>query len=161
MENPPDRPQTIDKLRFAADSAFAMLAGMQLDVFSPMKDGPASAEQIATAIGTKTDRLRLLLWALVAAGLLIEKDGRFANTAEANQFLVKGSPSYIGNIHALLSHRWVANLPKIAESIRTGVPQAKVDFAKSSSQELETFLRRINLLTLTAAHALLQRYDFS
>ena len=162
MEAPRSRPETIDKLRFAVDGAFAMLAGMQLDVFTPLKDGPMTSKQIAEAIRVGPERLQLLLYALVAAGLLTEQDGRFSNTAEANEFLVRGAaPSYMGNQHALLSQRWVANLPKTAESIRTGVPQAKVDFSKSSQDELEKFLRRINVRTVTAAHALLENYDFS
>jgi 2-hydroxy-4-(methylsulfanyl)butanoate S-methyltransferase len=96
MANSIARPDTINKLRFAADAALAMLAGMQLDVFTPMREGPMTPEQIANAIGVKADRLRLLLWALVAAGLLTEKDGRFSNTQETNQFLVKGAPAYMG-----------------------------------------------------------------
>jgi cyclopropane fatty-acyl-phospholipid synthase-like methyltransferase len=138
-----------------------MLAGMQRDVFTPLKGGPKTAEDIALAAGVGTARLRLLLYSLVAAGLLTEKDGHFSNTPESDQFLVKGSPSYMGNMHTLLSHRWVANLPKTAESIRTGIPQAKVDFSKSSQQELEAFLRRINMLTVAGANALLKRYNFS
>ena len=161
MESPASQPETINKLRFAADAAFAMLAGMQLDVFTPLHGGPKTAQDMAHAIGVAPARLRLLLYCLVAAGLLTEKDGRFANTPESDQFLVKGSPSYMGNIHTLLSHRWLANLPKTAESIRSGVAQVKVDFARSSRQELETFLRRINVLTVIAARALLERYDFS
>ena len=66
------RPDTINKLRFSAEAAFAMLAGMQLDVFTSMKDGPVTAEQIANAVGAKSDRLRFLLWSLVAAGLATE-----------------------------------------------------------------------------------------
>ncbi len=62
MENSIPRPETINKLRFAADAAFAMLAGMQLDVFTPMKDGPVTAEQIAAAIDVNPSRLRLLLY---------------------------------------------------------------------------------------------------
>src|SRR3990170_5480810 len=100
---------TVNKLRFAADAAFAMLAGMQLDVFTPLKEGPMNAEQIANAIGVGAARLRLLLYSLVAAGLLSEQDGRFSNTAEANQFLVRGGPDYMGNRHAAIAHRWTAS----------------------------------------------------
>jgi SAM-dependent methyltransferase len=147
-------------LRFAADAAFATLAGMQLDVFTPLQAGPKTAEEIARAIDVGPARLRLLLYSLVAAGLLTEQDGRFSNTPEADHFLVKGSPSYMGNRHVILSTRWAWNL-KTAESIRTGRPQAKLDFSNSPQEELEAFLRRINVLTVAAAHALLQRYDFS
>jgi SAM-dependent methyltransferase len=164
MESPVPRPETINKLRSAADSAFAMLAGMQLDVFTPLKGGPMTAEDIAHAIGVGGPaRLRLLLYGLVAAGLLTEQEGRFSNSSEANQFLVKGAPLYIGDRHILLSHRWIANLPKTAESIRSGVPQAKtkVDFSNSPQQELEAFLRRINVHTVAAARSLLETYDLS
>jgi DNA-binding IscR family transcriptional regulator len=93
MEAPVTRPETIDKLRYAVDAAFAMVAGMQLDVFTPLKDGAETVEEIAQTIGVSPARLRLLLYGLVAAGLLTEQDGRFSNTPEANHYLVKGNPS--------------------------------------------------------------------
>jgi hypothetical protein len=130
MESSVPRPDIINKLRFAADAAFAMLAGMQLDVFTPLQGGPKTVEDIAHTAGVGPVRLRLLLYSLVAAGLLTEKDGHFSNSPEADQFLVKGGPSYIGNWHAIFSNRWARNL-KIAESIHTGVPQAKIDFSNS------------------------------
>ena len=80
MENPIPRPDTINALRFGADASFAMLAGMQLEVFTPLQHGPMTAEQIADAIGIVPTRLPLLLYALVAAGLLTEQDGRLSNT---------------------------------------------------------------------------------
>src|SRR6185436_18657306 len=116
MENSPPRPNTVNQLRSAADAAFAMLAAMQLDVFTPLRLGPKTVEDIARAICVSPTRLRMLLYSLVAGGLLTEEDGRFSNTPEANQFLVKGDPSYIGDWHAILSNRWVRSL-KIAESI--------------------------------------------
>jgi hypothetical protein len=160
MENAIPRPDTVNKLRSAADAAFAMLAGMQLELFTPLKAGPKTAEDIAHTMGVGPTRLRLLLYSLVAAGLLTEEHGHFSNSPEAEQFLVKGGPSYIGNWHAILSNRWARNL-KIAESIRTGVTQAKIDFSNSPQEELEAYLRRINILTVAAAHAMLERYDFS
>ena len=160
MEGPVPRPDTVNKLRFAADSAFAMLAGMQLDVFTPLKGGPQTADNIARAIGVAPTRLRLVLYSLAAAGLLVEEHGRFSNTPEADQFLVKGRPSYIGDWHATFSNRWVRNL-KIAESIRAGAPLAKLDFSNSPQEDLEKYFRRINQLTIAAAYALLERYDFS
>ena len=38
MEHPAPRPDTINALRWGADAAFALLAGMQLDVFTPYVD---------------------------------------------------------------------------------------------------------------------------
>ena len=153
-------PETINRLRAAADSAFAMLAGMQLDVFTPLKNGAMTAEQIAATIGVAPQRLRLLLYCLVAAELLTEKGGKFSNTREANEVLVKGNPGYIGNRQASMANRWAASL-KTAESIRTGVPQQNVDFSNSAPDHLEKFLRTINANTVPAARTLLDKYDFT
>jgi cyclopropane fatty-acyl-phospholipid synthase-like methyltransferase len=56
--------------------------------------------------------------------------------------------------------RWAASL-KTAESIRNGMPQAKIDFSDTPEPELEKFLRNINPSTVSAAHALLDNYEFS
>ena len=61
MESSVYRPDTVNKLRFGVDAAFAMLAGMQLDVFTPLGDGPKTAAEVARAIGVGPGRLRLLL----------------------------------------------------------------------------------------------------
>jgi hypothetical protein len=76
------------------------------------------------------------------------------------EFLVKGDPSYIGNRHANIAKRWTDNL-ETAKSIRTGVPQAKLDFSNAPQAQLETFLRNINANTLPAARSLLEKYDLS
>jgi hypothetical protein len=135
-----------------------MLAGMQLDVFTPLQAGPKTAEEIAHSIGVGPARLRLLLYSLVAAGLLNEQDGHFEHPR--SHFLVKGIPSYMGDRHATFSTRWAWGL-KTAESIRTGVPQAKIDFSNSSTEQLEAFLRRTNASSVAATRSLLAWHDFS
>jgi cyclopropane fatty-acyl-phospholipid synthase-like methyltransferase len=94
------------------------------------------------------------------AGLLTERDGYFSNTAEASQFLIKSEPSYIGNRHGILALRWREYF-KTAESIRSGVPKAKVDFSNAPPEELEKFLRNVNANTVQSARGLVQSADFS
>src|SRR6516165_12839220 len=67
-------PKTIETLADAVYPSFAMLAGMELDLFTPLKDGPLTAEEIAGAAGTDRDKTVPLLQALVAIGLL-KSDG--------------------------------------------------------------------------------------
>jgi hypothetical protein len=45
-------PKTIEALADAVYPSFAMLAGMALDLFTPLKDGPLTADEIARAAGT-------------------------------------------------------------------------------------------------------------
>jgi hypothetical protein len=40
MTSPEIGPEIIEKLRSAAYPSFAMLAGMQLELFTPLKDAP-------------------------------------------------------------------------------------------------------------------------
>jgi SAM-dependent methyltransferase len=160
MANVSSNRETISKLRFAVDAGFAMLAGMQLDLFTPLKSDPMTAEQLAAAIGVSPGRLRLLLYLLVAAELLTEENGRFANTDEANRYLVKGEPSYMGNRHAAIAMRWRQNFGT-AESIRSGAPNGKLDFSNAPPEELETFLRNINASAAPSARALVKTADFS
>jgi len=155
-------PKIIKKLATTVYSSFAMLAGMQLDVFTPLKNGPMSAEQIADAIGVKPSRLKQLLYALVAAELLTMEGELFSNTDETNQFLVRDSPTYIGD-HVTLSPLrapWEASL-ETAESIRTGIPQVKYDESEKSEEELESIYRSWRPIAVRAARELMAKYDFS
>jgi len=131
MEQPVPRPETIDALRWGADAAFALLAGMQLDLFTALQRGPQTPPQLAATLGVGAGRLRLLLYALVAAGLLTDQDGCVANTPEAQHFLVQGTPTSLGPLHHNLAAQWAFKL-HTAASIRTGVPQAHLDFAQAS-----------------------------
>jgi len=155
-------PKIIKKLATTAFSSFAMLAGMQLDVFTPLKNGPMSAEQIADAIGVKPSRLKQLLFALVAAELLTMEGDLFSNTDETNQFLVRDSPSYVGDHVTLnpLKAPWSIAL-ETAESIRTGKPQEKYDESEKSEEELESIYRGWRPIAVRAGRELVARYDFS
>jgi hypothetical protein len=99
-------PKIIETLADAVYPSFAMLAGMELDLFTPLKDGALTAEEIARAAGTDRAKTAHLLHALVAIGLLKSDGDRFLNSPEAEQFLVRGSPDYIGMRHHAYRRRW-------------------------------------------------------
>ncbi len=138
-ESGPQTPDTINRLIGGVYPAMAMLAGRQLELFTPLGGGPMSASALAESLGVRPDKLSPLLHALVVAGLLTLEEGLFANTPEAAEFLVKGGPSYQGN-GELMSDLWSATL-QTAETIRTGKPQAKHDFEAMTADALRAFLR--------------------
>lgn len=158
MKSPPE-PKTIQKLVDVYPS-FALLAGMQLDLFTPLKAGPMRPEGIASAIGVDVAKLKPLLYALVAAELLTVDEDRFANTDEANHFLVRGSPSYMGGVHPLYADLWDAAL-QTAESIRTGQPQAKHDYTQMPREALETFYQGLHPGALTTGRTLVENFGLS
>ena len=164
MEALPKPPHTeenpIPRIAQTVYTPFAMLAGMQLDLFTPLKDGPMSSEQIADTISVSPVKLKPLLYALVMAGFLNMEGELFTNTDAANRFLVRGTHSCMVDQHELYSDLWSAVL-KTAESIRTGVPQAKYDYLAMSEDKLEQFLRGEHPEVIEAGRDLLARFDFS
>ena len=150
----------LEELEWAVWPSFALLAGIRLDLFTPLKDGPLSAEQIAGKLGVEADKLKPLLCALAAAGLLKIENGLFANSSEANRFLVRGLATYRGGKHEVLLNNWQAGL-RTAESIRTGAPQAKLDFAGASAAELGTFYRSNHAQALRRGRELTVTFDLS
>lgn len=160
MTSQPQRPETIEKLESNTYSAMAMLAGMQLDVFTTLKDGPKSTDEVAAAIGVGPIKLAPLLYALVATDLLKVEGLRFSNTSEASEFLVRGLSGYRDGRHTGLLDHW-SNLLKTADSIREGVPQAKVDFSAMSPDEAVSHRRRRYSETYASGKDLMDRRDFS
>jgi len=154
------KPDTIFQNVLSIYSPMAMLAGMQLDLFSPLKNGPLLATEIAAALGVKPQKLEVLLYSLVRAGLLTVNAGRFGNTPEANAFLVRGCPGYLGGSHELYSDLW-NNLLKIADSIRADAPLGKHDFTTMSDAELGAFLRGLHGGALATGAQLSQRPEFA
>ncbi len=146
---------------FAVYPAMAMLAGMKLDVFTPLKDGPLTSTEIAGAIGVNSAKLVPLLYALVAADLLTVQDDRFSNTPEADAYLVKGRPTYMaGSRQLFYADIWQALL-KTADSIRTGAPQHKHSFYDMSEDEMVTFFRGQHFYAVAAGEQLARVYDLS
>ncbi len=161
--NTPPQPDTIWRLRTELDPSCALLAAIQLDVFTPLSGGPGNVEQVAEAIGVDADKLRPLMYILVETGLLAVDGVNFSNSPEANYYLVKGNASYMGAGYEAYSNQWNA-LWKSADSIRTGSAQAKIDYsAMSMSKEaLDQIARRGHSATDTGAgRRLLAEYDFS
>ena len=137
MTTPPQTPETIDRL-----------------------DGPMTGELVAKAIGVNSGMLERLMYGLVNAGLLTVNGNEFANTPESDHFLVTGKPSYIGGRHGAFSRRWNAIL-KTAETVKSGTPQARIDFTGMTDAEMEFYFRGLNPETIGLARTLAERHDFT
>lgn len=160
MPQSPPQPETIARLFDAVYPSFAMLAGMELDLFTPLKDGPLTGEQLAGAIGVQAIKLKPLLYALVVAGLLTAEDDLFSNTVEADHYLVRGRPAYLGGLQDLTSSNWNRML-RAAETFRAGGPQAKLDYHAPSQDEMVALFRGLYPGAVADAHKLMKHFDFS
>ena len=153
-------PKTIIHNAYAVYPSFALLAGMQLDVFTPLNVGPMTAEKLAKTLDVRADKLSPLLYALVTAGVLTVKNGMFSNTEEADKFLVRGRTGYMGGLSGFYNSLWHATL-STAESIRTGKPQAKLDWMSLPEDELFRFFSDQYPGSLCAGRQLAEKVDFA
>ncbi|MCD8138544.1 MAG: acetylserotonin O-methyltransferase [Planctomycetaceae bacterium] len=160
MPTIPASPTTVMQNFYAVFPSFAMVAAMQLDVFTPLKSGPMTGEQLASALGVRQEKLEPLLYALVVAGVLEEEAGNFANTEESARFLVQGEPEYIGGMGGFFSMLWSTAL-QTAESIRTGEPHAKHDFHTLTDEELLVYFRNQIHSSLSGGREIAAKVDLS
>jgi len=157
-------PKRIKELSSAAYTSFTFLAGMKLDVFTVLSEKQLSPKQLAKIMNVKENHIERLLYALFSVGLLRKENGEFMNTVEAEQYLVKGRPDYLGNhvyVNPGLNYmNWGAGV-YIADSIKKGEPHDFYDFqAASYDEHLETF-RGTMPVAVKAGEELAKWFDFS
>jgi SAM-dependent methyltransferase len=157
--SPPVRPDTIRRLQAGVAPALALLAGMELRVFTRLDAGPATSAELGASLGVDPERLARLLRALAVTGLIEIEDGRFRNSAEAAIFLVEGRPDHIGG-QELLGQLWHADL-HTAQSIRSGRPAALHDFAGASDDAMLAMMRGMHPLAVAAGQDLARRLDLA
>ncbi|UCC99666.1 MAG: methyltransferase domain-containing protein [Phycisphaerales bacterium] len=160
MPDSSPKPEIITRLLEAVYPSFALVAGMVLDLFTPLEAGPLSLEQLSDALGVQESKLRPLIYALVAGGLLTVEDDLFSNTAEAKHFLVHGKPSFMGGKGELVATNWIRML-KTAATIRAGEPPDIFDFHSKSQDDLELLFRGLYPGAVADGRRLMDQYDFS
>ena len=105
-------PITIEHLQAGVAPALALLAGMQLDLFSRIGDSFATPTALAEELGVGPDRLLRLLNALTLTGLLHHDGGRYANSPELRAF---PQPSFAGFLLAISMSHWQISGPRICK----------------------------------------------
>jgi predicted O-methyltransferase YrrM len=138
----------------------AMLAGMQLNLFTALKDGPRTAAEIAGATGVSAAKLGPLLHALAVAKLLNKEGDRFANTAEAEAYLVDGRPGSLLGRREQFADTWNALL-QTAASIRANAPQARHNFHAMPEREMIAFFQGQHAYAVAAGERLASIQDLS
>jgi hypothetical protein len=94
------------------------------------------------------------------AGLLTGSDGRFANTAEANRWLVRGRPDTWTDNTDFLSGLWLA-YSKTADSVRARRSLAAHDYAAMSLEELTALHASFDRTARAGGRWLADTFDFS
>jgi hypothetical protein len=98
-------PEHILKLGVGFWASKTLLSAVELGVFSALAEAPAGLAALQKKLGLHPRSARDFFDALVALKLLDRQDGFYRNTAEADLFLDRAKPSYIGGFLEMLNGR--------------------------------------------------------
>jgi hypothetical protein len=130
--------------------ARVLMTANRLGVFDAIGEGALAAGDVARTCRTHPRSTALLLNACVALGFLRLRDGRYANSPEALEALVAGSPAYIGD--GVRHDEWMyAVWAHLDEAVRTNRPVNDLARPPTGSDVSREFsLAMHNLATRTA-----------
>jgi SAM-dependent methyltransferase len=109
----------LQKIAHAYWESAALMAAVELDVFTALARGHDTIPQLASAIGISARNAERLLTALVAMTLLTREGEHFANAPDVQRFLVRDSDRYAGPWILFTKPRWTA-YGELAERLRSG-----------------------------------------
>jgi precorrin-6B methylase 2 len=142
-------------------AANAMLAGMQLDLFTPLSQRPYTAAQLAAELQVDVDRLTRLLLALVQAGLLVQDGAYLSATPETAAYLNRRHDRYLAGAADFFAYIWQEIIPHTANTIRQGHSPARHDFRRLPPDEAERMVRLLHPGALAEGSRLARHHDFS
>jgi hypothetical protein len=98
----------LQKMAQAYWESAALMAAVELEVFTAIAHGHDTIPSAAKAVGISERNAERLLTVLVAMTLLTRDGDRFANAADVERFLVKDSDRYAGPWILFTKPRWTA-----------------------------------------------------
>jgi hypothetical protein len=146
-----------------------LLSAVELGLFSELGQGPRDAEELRARLGLHPRGARDFLDALVSLGLLErDQEGRYANAADADLFLDRAKPSYVGGLLEMASARLYGFWGSLTEALRTGEPQNEAKYGGQDMfaaiypdpERLGGFLRAMTGLSMGAAKAIATKFPW-
>jgi SAM-dependent methyltransferase len=122
-------------------NAKAILAANELGLFNALAEGPLAVSELAERLGASLRGVTDLADALCTNGYLTRKSNRVALSRNSRKWLVRSSPSYIGNMLEHVNDLWAVWL-NLEEAIRKGEPPAAHYEAWLKDKDYHPVLRR-------------------
>ncbi|CAH2904755.1 MAG: O-methyltransferase, family 2 [uncultured Paraburkholderia sp.] len=166
--SPEPSPERLLQLGMAFWASKTLLSAVELGVFTQLASGPRDAAALTESLGLHPRSALDFLDALVALSLLERRDGAYSNTPDADVFLDKAKPSYVGGLLEMANARLYPFWGSLTEALRTGLPQNEAktggnlfDAIYRDEASLRGFLRAMSGVSLGAARAIAQRFPWS
>ncbi len=166
--SPEPSPERLLQLGMAFWASKTLLSAVELGVFTQLASGPREAAALTKSLGLHPRSALDFLDALVALSLLERRDGAYSNTPDADLFLDKAKPSYVGGLLEMANARLYPFWGSLTEALQTGLPQNEAktggnlfDAIYRDEASLRGFLRAMSGVSLGAARAIAQRFPWS
>ena len=161
-------PGQIMQLGLGFWGAKTLLSAVELGVFTELAKGPLEAEGLGARLRLHQRSARDFFDALVALGMLEREDGVYRNTPEADFFLDRAKPGYVGGLLEMANARLYPAWGKLTTALRTGEPQNESRGAADTFAELyadparlKQFLSAMTGISMSAARALAQQFPWA
>ena len=163
----PLTPEHVLQVGFGFWGSKALLSAVEMGLFTALAEGPMGVDALAERLGLHARGARDFFDTLVALGFLHRRDGRYANAPEADAFLDRVKPSYVGGLLEMANARLYPFWGGLTEALRTGQPQNEArtggDFfgvLYSDAARLGGFLRSMTALSMGVSHALARQFPW-
>jgi hypothetical protein len=135
-------PELFLQTLWAYQRTAAIRTAVELDVFSAIHSGAATADAIAERCAVSTRGTRILCDYLAMLGFLAKTDDQYALTPDSATFLAKASPAYMGGvIEFLMSPAIVRSLDRLTDTVRHGTVPAESNIVSEENPVWERFAR--------------------
>lgn len=160
-------PAAIMQLGLGFWASKTLLSGVELGLFTELAEGPLDGEELRRRLGLHPRSARDFFDALVALGMLQRDNGLYRNSAEADLFLDRAKPSYIGGMLEMCNARLYGFWGSLTEGLKTGQPQNEARHGGdlfsalySDPARLRGFLQAMTGLSLGCARAIAAKFPW-
>lgn len=169
-------PEHILKIGMGFWASKTVLAAVNFKLFTLLARQTLSAETIRKTLGLHPRSYLDFLDALVALGFLARKgmgaDAVYANAPDANFFLDRNKPSYLGGILEMCNNRLYRFWADLEEGLKTGLPQNEIKHSTDTGKNqfeaiygnpeaLAEFMQAMSGIQMGAFMAFARQFDFS
>lgn len=130
----------------------AVIAGIELEVFTHIAARKRTAGEIAKAARSNESATRRLLDALVGLGYLYRRGDNYGLEPMARTFLVRTEPTYLGDFANETKMLW-SNWARLSEVVKAGKPLERVDDPEQGAEFFPQLVTAIFPLSFGAGRA--------
>jgi ubiquinone/menaquinone biosynthesis C-methylase UbiE len=150
----------LQAMALAYQQSAALMAAVELDVFSAVSKGAATLPDIARAVGITPRHAERLVTALTAMTLLTKTGDRYANAPDVERFLVKGTPRYAGPWITFTKPRW-DRWGKLAEALQVTEEKVLGNYETFTVEDARRYHAATNSIGMGAGRRFCRQVDLS